>query len=275
MPNILAKRLGVPYKSLPNEDEYDYYNAYSVPEGNSHWDSRNPTTGRILKSGEHPTFMDKTVPSEYEAGYKFYTDPLGNLYSFGPDDEIPYLQRPLITERKYTDKPKSLFYMDPEELVLRQAYMESVFNPKAGSNKGAKGMFQVKDGALSDYIKDTNDVGDIYDPIYNKRVRDWLMNRLYNSPTINTNNPSEEVRLAKTLAAYNWGRKNLENYLVSLKNQNKDIYSDNSWMEGIPLETRNYINFILFHKPTESRSDEELENLKHLYNETYSNRGTK
>lgn len=28
MPNIIPKRLGIPYKTLPNEDEYDYYNAY-------------------------------------------------------------------------------------------------------------------------------------------------------------------------------------------------------------------------------------------------------
>ena len=54
------------------------------------------------------------------------------------------------------------------------------------------------------------------------------MNKLYNSPTINTNNPKEEVRLAKALAAYNWGRKNLEDHLVALKNAGKDIYSDNS-----------------------------------------------
>lgn len=36
MPNIIPKRLGIPYKTFPNEDEYDYYNAYEVPEGNDH-----------------------------------------------------------------------------------------------------------------------------------------------------------------------------------------------------------------------------------------------
>ena len=78
MPNIIPKRLGIPYKTLPNEDEYDYYNAYEVPEGNNHWDSRNPTTGRILKSDQHPTFINKTVPNEYKAGYEFYIDPFGS-----------------------------------------------------------------------------------------------------------------------------------------------------------------------------------------------------
>ena len=271
MPNIIPKRLGIPYKTLPNEDEYDYYNAYEIPEGNDHWNSRNPTTGRILKSDQHPTFINKTVPNEYKAGYEFYTDPFGNLYSFGLEEEIPYLQRPLMARKQYKI-PKVSSYMPSAELALRQAYMESGFNPNARSGANAQGIFQIKSGALSDYLKATNDYGDLYDPMYNKKVRDWLMNKLYNSPTINTNNPKEEVRLAKALAAYNWGRKNLEDHLVALKNAGKDIYSDNSWMEGIPTETKNYINFILYHKPTEYKSDEELAKLKHLYDGIYTNR---
>lgn len=43
-------------------------------------------------------------------------------------------------------------------------------------------------------------------------------------------------------------------------------------MEGIPTETINYINFILYHKPTEYKSDEKLAKLKHLYDGIYTNR---
>ena len=60
--------------------------------------------------------------------------------------------------------------------------------------------------------------------------------------------------------------------IKAAKNAGKDIYSDNSWMEGIPTETKNYINFILYHKPTEYKSDEELAKLKHLYDGIYTNR---
>lgn len=196
-----------------------------------------------------------------------------NMFRFSIDWELPKMGPPIASRLQNAHDEN--FSMDPEELAMRQAYMESVFDHKAGSNKGAKGVFQIKDATLSDYTKATNDIGDIYDPIYNKKVRDWLMNKLYNSPTINTNNPSEEVRLAKTLAAYNWGRKNLEKHLISLKNQGKDIYSDNSWMRGIPQETRNYINYILFHQPTEYRSDEELNNMRYLYDRYYTNRRKK
>lgn len=43
----------------------------------------------------------------------------------------------------------------------------------------------------------------------------------------------------------------------------------------VPQETRNYINYILFHQPTKYRSDEELRNLRYLYDEAYSNRRKK
>lgn len=268
---ILQKRLGVPYKSLPNEDEYDYYNAYEVPLGDEHWGSRNPTTGRILKSDQHPTFMTWTVPSEKETGYQFYTDPLGNLYSFGPEDEIPYLERPLMKRKEYK------FSMDPEELAMRQAYMESVFKADAVNTKtGPVGMFQIMPDNVKVYQKETGDVGDPMDPHYNRRIRDWIWDRLSKTQLVSRDQP-EEVRLAKQLAAYNWKIKGLSDFLVRLKREGKDIYSDNSWMNEpeVPRETRDYINYILYHQPTKYRSDEELKQLRYLYDDTYSNRRKK
>lgn len=271
MPSIIAKRLGVPYKSLPNEDEYDYYNAYEVPPGDEHWASRNPTTGRILKSDQHPTFMSHTVPGEQNAGYQFYTDPLGNLYSFGSEDEIPYLERPLMSRKEYK------FSMDPEELAMRQAYMESVFKADAVNTRtGPVGMFQIMPENVKMYQNETGDIGDPMDPHYNRKIRDWLWNRLSKTQLVSREQP-EEVRLAKQLAAYNWKIKDLSDLLVRLKNEGKDIYSDNSWMNEpeVPTETRNYINYILFHKPTKYRSDEKLEELKHLYYDYYPDKRTK
>lgn len=267
MPNPIPKRLGAPYKTLPNEDEYDYYNAYEVPVGNEHWSSRNPTTGRILKSDQHPTFAQWTVPSEYKASYEFYTDPLGNLYSFGPEDEIPYLERPLMTRKEY----KPGFYIDPEDIALRQAYMESGFNPTVVNEKtNPIGMFQIMPENIEAYQKETGDIGDAKDPNYNKKIRDWLWERLGNTQLVSRDQPLE-VKLAKQLAAYNWKIKDLSDLLVRLKNEGKDIYSDNSWMNEpeVPEETRNYINYILFHQPTKHKSDEQLERLKHLYYDYY------
>ena len=81
--------------------------------------------------------------------------------------------------------------------------------------------------AQKENLKGLLDLLDDY-TIYSYYIGNFQVNKLYNSPTINTNNPKEEVRLAKALAAYNWGRKNLEDHLVALKNAGKDIYSDNS-----------------------------------------------
>ena len=70
------------------------------------------------------------------------------------------------------------------------------------------------------------------------------MNDLYNASFIDKENQSEDVRLAKTLAAYNWGRGNLLNFLNEEK-ESSDIYKSLDWVEKLPNETKTYINKIL------------------------------
>ncbi len=93
------------------------------------------------------------------------------------------------------------------DLLLRQAYAESSFNPNAVSKAGYKGLTQIGNAVIKDYKKRTGvkkvdpfNIQDVYD------VQNSTMNELYNSSFINKPNQSEEVRLAKTLAAYNYGR---------------------------------------------------------------------
>lgn len=40
-------------------------------------------------------------------------------------------------------------------------------------------------------------------------------------------------------------------------------------MEGIPKETRDYVNYILFHQPTKGKNDNDYSRLKYMYNEIY------
>lgn len=262
---LIPRRLGIPYTT---SDEYDMFNAnpddLNKKQG-EHWHDRNPYTGKVLKTRKHSTY-NEFVQGEQEVGSELYTDPYGDEYTFIPNspDAMPYMYAPLFTRKEFP------FAIKPEELARRQAYVESGYNPKAVSKADARGIFQIRPNAYQDYLDDNpNDKGDLYDPVYNKKVRDYIINKLYNSATINTNNPSEEVRLAKMLAAYNWGRQNLEDHLVALKNSGKDIYSDNSWMEGIPKETRDYVNYILFHQPTRGKNDNDYSRLKYMYNEIY------
>lgn len=138
-----------------------------------------------------------------------------------------------------------------EEILLRQAYKESGLNPKAQSKAGAIGIAQIKKDALADYIKANklkpNSI-DLNDPKQAIKVQKWYMNNLYNSSFINKPDQDENVRLAKTLAAYNWGRGNLVNHLNALKSKGKDIYKSLDWMEGMPDETKDYINKIILKK---------------------------
>jgi len=143
------------------------------------------------------------------------------------------------------------------ELLIRQAYRESAFNPNTVSPKGYKGLGQIGDGVIKDYKKANNITGNI-DPFnmkQNSDVQKYSMNELYNSSFINKPGQSENVRLAKTLASYNWGRGNVMNLLNDLKEEGVDIYNSLDWVSKLPEEPRNYINDILLQKNTTFNTD--------------------
>jgi len=99
------------YKTLPsnlkNSDNYNlkgYWESlgkpkafdYSQPkerDGHYHAFSRNPNTGEILKSENHPTFKQALMEDE-KAGYKAYKSPEGKVYTFGEDDVVPSGYKP-------------------------------------------------------------------------------------------------------------------------------------------------------------------------------------
>lgn len=139
--------------------------------------------------------------------------------------------------------------LDPA-LLLRQAYRESTFNPKAVSQSGYKGLTQIGDDVIADYKKAKNIKGEVdpFDPKTAVAIQRFTMDKLYNASFINKPNQSEEIRLAKTLAAYNWGRGNLSNYLERQKQQGVDIYNSLAWTKALPGETRKYIEDILLKK---------------------------
>lgn len=65
-------KLGTPYRTFESGSDYDYFNAApeNMPqEDDRHWGSRNPHTGQLLKSPNHPTY-DLLLEGEKQAGYK-------------------------------------------------------------------------------------------------------------------------------------------------------------------------------------------------------------
>lgn len=106
--------------------------------------------------------------------------------------------------------------IDEKELVKRQAWAESVGNDRAVSHKGAMGRYQIIPGTLREYQAKTKDYGDIFDPKYNRRVRDWEFNRYKNTETVNMGNPTDSVKMGRRLAAYNYGLTNVNKTLTRL-----------------------------------------------------------
>jgi hypothetical protein len=133
-----------------------------------------------------------------------------------------------------------------DELLKRQAYKESTFNPAAVSPAGYKGLTQIGDSVLKDYSKKKG--GKKLDPFNPKdavELQKFAMDDLYNASFINKSDQPDSVRIAKTLAAYNWGRGNLFNYLNEQKQKGVDIYDSYDWLNDLPKETSDYVNKIL------------------------------
>lgn len=133
-----------------------------------------------------------------------------------------------------------------DELLKRQAYKESTFNPSAVSPAGYKGLTQIGEEVLTDYSKKKG--GKKLDPFNPKdavELQKFAMDDLYNASFINKPNQPDSIRIAKTLAAYNWGRGNLFNYLNEQKQKGVDIYGSYDWLNDLPKETSDYVNKIL------------------------------
>lgn len=165
-------------------------------------------------SEDSPEFVG---PSYYEA---FRTGP-----------EVPY---------GFYDAP-----IDWNDIEARQHWAESRFKNKQKSGPGARGPFQIMPKTWDAYQKKLNLNGNIDNYNDNKVIRDALMKDLYNSRWATKGYPSDSVRTAKALAAYNWGSGNLTEHLNNLKQQGTDIYHSMDWIDTLPNETRNYVNFTL------------------------------
>lgn len=132
------------------------------------------------------------------------------------------------------------------ELLQRQAYKESTFNPSAVSPAGYKGLTQIGEEVIADYSKKKGGKKlDPFNPQDAVELQKFAMDDLYNASFINKPNQSDSVRIAKTLAAYNWGRGNLYDYLGEQKKKGVDIYNSYDWLQDLPKETSDYVNKIL------------------------------
>ena len=132
------------------------------------------------------------------------------------------------------------------DLLMAQAFAESSFRPNVTSSANATGLTQIRPNVLSDYkeakgIKEEVDLTNIDNAI---AVQKWYMDNLYNASFIDKPDQSEDVRIAKTLGAYNWGRGHMVDFL-NKKKKDGDIYNSLDWVDDLPRETKDYINKIM------------------------------
>lgn len=136
-----------------------------------------------------------------------------------------------------------------QELANRQAYAESGFTSDKVSPAGARGMFQIIPDVLEDYNKakgTSHTKSQLSNDTINTDVRNWYFGeKLMNRPWVNKEGQNDSIRVAKALAAYNYGPSNTLKVLNKAKENGIDIYNGWDWMNLFPKETRDYINFIL------------------------------
>jgi hypothetical protein len=156
-----------------------------------------------------------------------------------------------------------------KNLLVRQQFKESTFNPKAISPAKARGLAQIKENVETDAIKAgvLKKGEDIFDPEVNAKVQKWYMNDLYDSSFINKPGQKDSVKLAKALAAYNWGRGNTLKHLNEQKKKGIDIYNSYNWVNSLPKETKDYVNKILLKKDSKFEKEFEKAYEKYPYKE--------
>ena len=130
-----------------------------------------------------------------------------------------------------------------QSLYDRQLYQESTFNPKAVSGAGAMGLAQIMPANVEVLKKVYGESFDPFNPADAKKGQKYLMESIAEAPWVKG---TEQMKLAKTLAAYNMGRTGLVDALNKMKADGVDIYGDvENILPHLSSETRNYVRDIL------------------------------
>ena len=132
--------------------------------------------------------------------------------------------------------------------ALKQRYAESAFNDKAKSKAGAQGAWQIMPITLKDYLgRGRGKAGDLNDPEYNRKVRDWVMGIIPRDlKEFWSESDSDRAKLAKLYAAYNWGAGNLRSFLRKKRDAGIDISNPDNWVDDLNPETRRYVKYLAF-----------------------------
>lgn len=181
-------------------------------------------------------------------------------YSFNLS--LPSTETGLVTPYPYTGDGYAQMLAEKraaeqrEERMWRQRYAESAFDNAAKSHAGAVGAFQIMPITYKDYLeRGKGKPGDLTNPAYNRKVRDFVLGIIPRDlGSLWSKESPEDINLAKRYAAYNWGAGSLRSYLRKKQKEGVDIHNSLDWMAGLPKETRDYVNFIVFNQDVPNTS---------------------
>lgn len=177
-----------------------------------------------------PPVNPDLAPELYNMYPLMYDIPTVTL-PFGEEEAIDYFTDEAIARR-----------------ALKQRYAESGFRDNAVSGAGAQGAYQIMPITYQDYLgRGMGKAGDLNDPNYNRKVRDWVMKIIPRDlGEFYSEDDAPLAKLAKLYGAYNWGAGNMRKYLRKQRDNGVDIANDTSWVEGLNPETRRYIKYLAF-----------------------------
>lgn len=213
-------------------DDYDLYGAYESnmqPElnedGTYHLGSRDPYTGRILKSKQHPTYQ-KAIESEISAGYFPYEkNNITYTKTYSPVDISGYADGGEVKDNTY----------------VAPVYKEQVFIPATGAQK-IKNDYQYKYGSKSPYkggeLEIISPEFDILTgittlkPIVTKAIRDRARMAVYNNVAPGSYKKSYIAGASKRHEVFNAAKDFLKPGKLKENPKWRKSFQDSSWWEG-------------------------------------------
>ena len=135
--------------------------------------------------------------------------------------------------------------VENENMIDLQRYSESAYNDRA-YNRGSKatGAFQITPVVMQEYTQKTGRTGDLNDPVFNRTVRDWYMNkRLPQFEMYSMGAPSDSNRVGRLYAAFNAGPGRVRKALLEAEANGENINQGFGFLQYLPKETQDYVNF--------------------------------
>lgn len=203
-----------------------------------------------------PSYPDVPTPMRYEPlpHYGLYEYPsttgMAENYPVTLPPRIPVSVSQSVSAPVVVEAPAENLFSDEmiARRALKQRYAESAFNDKAKSKAGAQGAWQIMPITLKDYLgRGRGKAGDLNDPEYNRKVRDWVMGIIPRDlKEFWSESDSDRAKLAKLYAAYNWGAGNLRGFLRKKRDAGIDISNPDNWVDDLNPETRRYVKYLAF-----------------------------